>query len=445
MGSAAERVAESVGYLLSDGFADLARSDPRHFTRRRKVSAGGAVGYVACRRGASMGLEMRRLASAGLGFAEASPPALSKARRKVSRAAVASLAPRHAAAVYRDGCFLTLPGGLVPVAIDGSTVPVPTNAATLAAFGAPGCNEGSRRQASMGLSCAFDPVNGLILSAETAPGSFDERSFVAGHVARARAVVGGRRMLVLLDRGYPSLPLLADLAASGEYFVARCGAGFLAAEFRASEAAGGDLDVRVELTRSRLDTHPPEVRDRLAGTVLALRLATVGVGGGAGEMIATNVPRSLVRSREALAALYSWRWPCETCFQVLKGRLQLETAWTSPDPEMLVQDVHVAAWLLNMAADIAADATRLAVADGSALGRKEQDMRASMSWCVGSLRQDLPALIRADARWRLGLARRLVAEAAGHLEPVRPGRSTPRAGLRRGCGRRPSNTHKPSF
>jgi len=307
VGSAAERVAESVARLMSDGFADLARSDPRHFTRRRKISAGAAVAAVACRRGASMGLEMRRLAAAGLGFAGAPPPALSKARRKVSAAAVASLAPSYASSVYRDGRVLTLPGGLVPVAVDGSTAPVPTNGATLAAFGSTGCNEGSRRQASMGLSCAFDPLNDMILSVEAAPGSFDERAFVMGHVARARAVVGGR-VLAILDRGYPSLPLLADLAASGTLFVARCGAGFLEAEFRRCEGAGGDLDAAVALTRSRLKGHPPEVRDRLAGSTLGVRLAVVDAGGDGPEMIATNLPRSLYPTPGSLAGVYSWRW-----------------------------------------------------------------------------------------------------------------------------------------
>ena len=442
MGSAAERIAESVGFLMSDGFADLARSEPRHFTRRRKIPAGGAIAAVACRRGASMGLEMRRLAGDGLRFARATPAALSKARRKVSEGAVASLAPAYAESVYRGGRVLTLPSGLVPVAVDGSTAPVPTNAATLGAFGSAGCKQGARRQASMGVSCAFDPLNDMILSLETARGSFDERAFVTAHAERARRACGGRPIVLILDRGYPSLPLLADLAASGTLFVARCGAGFLAEEFGRCEEAGGDLDVEVELTGRRLHGHPPDVRDRLAGTRLALRLAVADVGGGP-ERIVSNLPRDAYGTAGALAGVYWWRWGVETCFRKLKCLLQLGSAWTSPDPAMLVQDVHVCAWLLNMAHDLAADATR-AAAGGAAPGRRHE-MRASVSWCVGALRQDLPALLRASPPWRLRLARRLAAEAAGHLEPVRPFRSAPRAGVRKGCGRRPSNTHKPAF
>lgn len=441
MGSAAGRVAESVGSVFTAGFDDLARADPRHFTRRRKLSPGAVVAYVACRRGASMGLELRRLSGEGLPLASA--PAVSRARRKVSRDAVASLAPAHAARVYRDGDFLTLPGGLLPVAVDATTVPVPTNAATLAAFGSPGCVGGARRQASMGLSCAYDALNGLVLSLEECPGSMDERSFVAGHVERAREVAGGAaRALFLPGRGCPSLPLLAAPCEAGASFVARCGAGFLSAESARCAEAGGDLEVRVELTRSRLKDHPPEVRDALAGTVLRLRLAVVDAGGPAPEMLATNVPADLLRTAPALAAARSWRWPVETCFQKLKGRPRLETAWTSPDPALIARDAHVAARLLNMAEGIAAGATAAARARGA---RRGNEPRASVSWCAGALRQDLPALLRASPGLRLALARRLVREAASHLEPVRPWRRSPREGLRRGCGRRPSNTHKPAF
>jgi hypothetical protein len=439
---AAERVAESVAEIYSDGFADAARMRREDFSRRRKIGPGDVVGVVACRRGAAAGLELRRLRAEGLRCAEASPSAFSRARRKVSASAVASLAGSHAARVYRDGAFLRLPGGLVPVAVDGTTVPVPTNAATLAAFGAPGCNAGSRPQASMGLSCAYDPLNCQILSLEVCPGSFDERAHVARHVERARAAVGGAPLLVPPGRGYPSLPPLAGLAASGALFVARCGAGFLAGEFRECRREGGDLDVEVGLTRSRLSSHPAGVRDALAGTSLRLRLAVVPGGGGRpDQMIATNVPRSTYGSPAALAAAYAWRWPVETCFQKLKGRMSLETSWTSPDPEMLAQGAHVTAWVLNMAEDLAAEATARAAASG----RGGPGVRASLSACAGALRQEMPALLRADRAWRLGLARALVEESSRHLVPVREGRSSPREGLRRGCGRRPSNTHKPAL
>lgn len=158
---------------------------------------------------------------------------------------------------------------------------------------------------------------------------------------RARAAVGGAPLLVPPGRGYPSLPLLAGLAASGALFVARCGAGFLAGEFRECRREGGDLDVEVGLTRSRLSSHPAGVRDALAGTSLRLRLAVVPGGGGRpDQMLATNVPRSTYGSPAALAAAYAWRWPVETCFQKLKGRMSLETSWTSPDPEMLAQDAR---------------------------------------------------------------------------------------------------------
>lgn len=438
MGPAARRVAESVGSVFTEEFADAARSDPRHFTRRRKLSPGAAVAYAACRRGSSMGLELRRLAGEGLALASA--PAVSRARRKVSRDAVASLAPAHAARVYRDGGFLTLPGGLLPLAVDATSVPVPTNAATLAAFGRPGRKGAAHAQASMGLSCAYDPLNSLVVSLEEGPWAMDERSYVAGHVRRALLAVGGAApLVVLLDRGYPSLALFAELCGLGVYFVCRCASGFLKGRFAECAKAGGDLWVDLDLAGRRLG------RARRAGAGrLGVRLAVADVAGAASpELLATNVPESVWGTPADLAAAYGLRWPVETCFQKLKGRLQLETAWTSPDPALIAQDAHVAAWLLNMAEDLAAEATALARGEGARPGKHE--LRASVSWCAGALRQDLPALFAAPPPRRPLMAARLVREASAHLEPVRPGRKASRAGLRKGVGRRPSNTHKPAF
>lgn len=435
------RIGADLALIRDEGFADLCRSRPEDFTRRRKLPRERLVWSVLARKGRTLAIELREI-KREFGMAEPiSKPGYLKARLKLNPLALRELARRHAAGVYADGDFGAYKG-MVVVAIDGSTANVPTTPETLARWGTSSSN--GRPQAAVGISAAYDPLTRQLLDATLNRCSFNERAEVPGHLAALPGVIGDLPFMVVLDRGYPSLRLFAALEDAGVPFVARCQPSFLEAEFRACEAAGGDLWAEVRLTRKRLSRSDPDVAESLlARGSLRARLVLLDVGGGTPERIATNVGADVL-SRDELAEVYHLRWGVETCFEFMKDRLQLEN-FTGASPTLIEQDVWATAYLANVAFDMANEAEAEALRDVPE-GRYRHAMAVNRTLAIGILKEELIGLVLADDRERDSMMADIVAELGRCLVPVRPDRPTyPRDGLKSHRACRYSNTHKRAF
>jgi len=276
-----------------------------------------------------------------------------------------------------------------------------------------------------------------VLSIEALPPFFDERSRVMGHMARAAAVAGTGELLALLDRGYPSYALVADLLDAGYGFLMRCESGFMPAGSARCAAAGGDPGLDAGMTPARVSRLRPADRERLRGRVPRLRLALVDVGGDAPERLVTSVAAGEATADE-LKAAYRARWGVETCFQTLKGKL-CPGSWSGVRRQSLPRDLYVAAYLVNVVEDMCREAESLAAgAGGQAL---PGGVAASRSFACVAVKRGLARAARTplDCLWVFLGA---VAEISRHTVPIRPGRSYPRSGISHGGKRRASCTHK---
>lgn len=443
MAGAARRLSAALAFAASPEFAEMCRGgDPSAFTRRRKLTAEVVAMAALCSANASSECDALILAEAGAA-PMCSRQAWDQARAKLDPAAIRALAEMHARSFFAQEGAAEL-FGLVPVAIDGSGAELPTCAGTLAEWGGATGARGGREGARMGVSAAFAALDRMVVSVEPASAFFDERAMVLAHLDAAERVVGTPRLLALLDRGYPSLPLLAGLADAGRGFIVRCGSGFLAPEFAACAEAGGDLTVEVALTRSRLKHQSPAERDRLAGRTLRLRLALVDIGGDAPERLVTNLPAEEAAPGE-LRDAYALRWSVETAFGGMKGPLRLEEGWSGRSRNVLLQNLYATALLLNVMEDMGRDATEVAVARGaSTRAEGAVGIRAKRSYCACVLKLGLRRAAR-DPGCAYVCCLLMVEEMSTSWEPVRPGRHYPRDALGHGGRRRATCTSKRAF
>ena len=440
----AGRMGRDLEFIRSDAFAATCRTRPPDFTRRRKMPHDLLVESVVARKGRTLSLEVREFAREAHMAGPISVPGYLKARERLRPEALLGLARHHAAGACADGDYRTYRGMLL-VAIDGSTANVPTNAETIARWGSSSGH--GRDQATMGLSGAFDVVNRQMLDLAVRRGGFDERAEVPGHVEAVADAVGGLPFALVMDRGYPSFPLMATLSDMGVPYVMRCQRNFMNAEFRACEAAGGDLRLDLELTNSRLRSagrSDRDARERLVGHApLRVRCALVDVGGEAPEKLVTTIGDDVLATNE-LAEVYHMRWGVETCFQFMKDRLQMENL-AGTRPRLIEQDVYAAAYLANVAFDLANEAEREASGDIAARGYKHR-MTVNRTVAIGVLKDELIRIVLAeDAAVREAMMSDIVAELGRCLVPVRPARAYDRDGLESKRANRYSNTHKRAF
>lgn len=442
MGVAA-RIGSDVALIGDEPFAARCRMSPEAFTRRRKMPADTLTKTVIARKGRTLKMEVREF-SRELGmYGGISAPGYLKAREKLNPEALLYLAQHHASNVYADGDCDDYKGMLL-VAVDGSTANLPTTAETVARYGdASGHGKG---QAMLGMSAAFDVINRQLLSLTIDRGSFDERAQVPVHLEAIPEIVGNRPFALVMDRGCPSFALMAGLHDAGVPYVMRAQSNFMNAEFRDAAAADGDSWEEAEFTYARLAA----VRrlnessyEKLKGRgPLPVRCVLVDIGGDAPEKIVTNIGPDVLSAAE-LKEVYHLRWGAETCFQMLKDRLRLENL-TGTKPALIEQDVYAAAYLLNVAFDMANEADAEARA-ATPEGRCKHEMTVNRSLAVGILKDELIRMVLADEAEREEMMSAIVAELGRNLVPVRRERTYPRDGAKKKRANRYSNAHKRVF
>lgn len=440
---ASERIGRDLELVGSGEFAAACRRSPRDFTRRRKMPHDALVESIVCRKGRTLRIELRELGKE-LGMeSPISAPGYLKQREKLDPAALAILMRHHAAQVYADGDAPTFRGMHV-LAIDGSTANVPTNAATVAAYGGSSAKHG-KVQAFCGLSAVYDVIARQVVGLEVTTGGFDERSFVAGHVERACEAMGGERFVVVMDRGYPSFPLLAWLSDNGVPYLMRSQQNFMNAEFALAAETGGDAVCEFGFGYQRIaglrKREPEAFEALLSHEPIGVRCVLVDIGGETPEKLVTNLPASF--TPDDLRELYHLRWGVETCFQMLKDRLQLENL-TGTKPVLIEQDIYATAYLLNVAFDIANEADVAALAAG-APERYRHQMTVNRSFALGVVKDELLGMLLAGDDEREGSMAGIVEELRRCLVPVRRERSYPRDGVEGRYANRYSNTHKRVF
>ena len=440
----AGRMGRDLEFIRSDAFAATCRTRPPDFTRRRKMPHDLLVESVVARKGRTLSLEVREFAREAHMAGPTGVPGYPRARERPGPEALLGLARHHAAGVYADGDYRTYRGMLL-VAIDGSTANVPTNAETIARWGSSSGH--GRDQATMGLSGAFDVVNRQMLDLAVRRGGFDERAEVPGHVEAVADAVGGLPFALVMDRGYPSFPLMATLSDMGVPHAARRRRSSTGAGSGASEAAGGDLRPGPGPANPGLRSagrSDRDARERLVGHApLRVRCALVDVGGEAPEKLVTTIGDDVLATNE-LAEVYHMRWGVETCFQFMKDRLQMEN-FTGTRPRLIEQDVYAAAYLANVAFDLANEAEREASGDIAARGYKHRTA-ASRTVAIGVLKDELIRIVLAeDAAVREAMMSDIVAELGRCLVPVRPARAYDRDGPGGKRANRHGNTHKRAF
>lgn len=186
------------------------------------------------------------------------------------------------------------------------------------------------------LSLAFDVLNRLGWDMCLCPVSRSEGDMALEHLRTLKA-----GDVALVDRGYTGFEWLARMSQRGVDVVARCSTGSFGAVqalFRHDEA-GVSQRVCLKCPAGRAIPQVP--------AQLEVRLVTVRLSTGELEVLLTTLLDEQSYPTQEFAQLYHLRWNVETCYLMLKSRLELEN-WSGLTLEAVRQDLAATLLVFNL-------------------------------------------------------------------------------------------------
>jgi hypothetical protein len=235
------------------------------------------------------------------------------------------------------------------VGFDGSLLHLPKSTSLIKEFGViEAANQLGRSGVvrCMGrLSLAFDVLNRLGWDLRLCPVSCGEVDMAQRHLQTLKA-----GDVALVDRGYTGFALLAAMSQRGVFVVARCSTGSFAAAqelFRRDEAG---VSLRVCLRRPANCAGPQAGATPWPAALpaqLEVRFVTVRLRTGELEVLVTTLLDEQAYPTEEFVQLYHLRWNVETCYLMLKSRLELEN-WSGLTLEAVRQDLAATLLVFNL-------------------------------------------------------------------------------------------------
>jgi hypothetical protein len=285
-------------------------------------------------------------------------------------------------------------------AIDGSKMQLPSDRELREAFGNAGRTEGGSAVTAQS-SCLYDVLNDIIADAHLEPIDADERTLALRHLKHLCGMATFGKELAIMDRGYASADLIEAYSKANVRFVMRIRKKF-------------NLDI---------DSLPVGDHRYMLG-LRPIRVIKFLLSSGDMETLITDLFDKRM-GESAFKTLYFRRWPIETKYAELKGKLEIEN-FSGRTKEAVCQDYYITAYLSNMIA-VATSEAQPVLDDINENSGNSYQYKVNKNHAVGVFKDRfIMALLEENDRKRANAAYKILRLLPYHATPIRPDRDTPR-------------------
>jgi hypothetical protein len=232
------------------------------------------------------------------------------------------------------------------LAIDGSNLVLPNHPSIIKEFGTTNFGPYAASPRSIArISMLYDVLNFTTLDAVIDKYESNERELARRHLHCVQPATD----LLLLDRGYPSLPLMFELHQLGINYCVRMREDWWL-EVR-NMLKDGEKDKIVTLVLPDKDRHLLQ-QFNTTNPTFKCRLVVVDLPEGGVEVLCTSVLSKKKLPYESFVTLYHFRWNIEEGYKLYKSRLNLE-AFSGKTAHAVKQDFFAKVFLMTTAAVLA--------------------------------------------------------------------------------------------
>jgi hypothetical protein len=325
---------------------------------------------------------------------------------------------------YESGEEAAVWRGYVVLAIDGSRAEVPNSKENRGRFGVIE-NQYGDAVARCNISGMYDVLNEFYLDLSIHHYKVNEIEEAKGQIRRMRGITGKRRVLIIFDRGYPSLEFIDFLEKEGIKYLIRLKEGIYRKEREELGGKGGEIELAH--TKDRLRTLKGKDEERAAelaakGKTKARIVQGTKLGGKELSLI-TNLEE--VYTAGQIRTLYRKRWEIEKRYHTLKNKMKFESV-TGKASVYVYQDFYAQIFVYNMVHDLMKDAA-LKLAEKRHDNKYKYEMRINENRAIGLFKESFIHLMTLpDKAGREALFDETVEAIKRNLVPVRKCKTAPR-------------------
>lgn len=288
---------------------------------------------------------------------ESSRSAVTQARAKLSPNAFIKLNDILLKEFYNDNDFRTFQG-LIILSMDSSTGQLPDSFQLSQKYGY-ASNQTKKKFPMARISQLFDVLNGITWDAKIVPYSIGERDIAIQHLEAIKQLgIDLKNILIIFDRGYPSLPLIVYLLKNGINFLMRSSRKFLK---EVNEVVKSNKkDTTIEICLKRASPAAKAELNRLFPCVdfkdtITIRVVVATLSTGEEEILITSLLDKEQYPYKIFLKLYFKRWGVEESYKFYKSCIEIEN-FSGKSCVVIEQDFHAAVLASNARALLALEA-----------------------------------------------------------------------------------------
>ena len=303
------------------------------FTRKRKISFKNIILFELGTLKKTLALETKEFAKRA-NTEEFSKQAYSEAREKIEPEAFKELNDDIIEGTYEEEHKRY--EGYVILAIDGSTVQLPNTKKLREMYGGQS-NQSERETVLAKIGIIYDVINEIVLDGKIGRYDTGERETAEELIKIATRIP---KVIILMDRGYPSVRLIKLMNDIGVKYVIRLSGKFLKEtnEFMNSGKEDSEIEIDIKAVRS--------IKGIATEFKLGIRCIRVDIESGY-EYLITNLSKEEMQHNK-FKELYGKRWEIETNYNIIKNVLELGN-FTGETKIAIEQDFYATIYLNNVA------------------------------------------------------------------------------------------------
>ena len=330
--------------------ARLPGSGEQTFTRNRKMPLKDMILCCLAKKGLTTVFELRHYFWQRNNGMKISKQGYLQQRKRLNPDIFSSLNDEYLMDFYNSG-EAELWNGYLLLTIDGSKAEVPNSKENRERFGAMTNQHTEIGQVRAMVSGIYDILNGFYLDIEIAHISNIEGELAKQNLQHLKSMGIKQPVLVIFDRGYPSLELIDFLEKEGFRYIFRLASNDYRSE--RNEMRSSDEIITLAHTEPRLrkirKNHSECYEYMRAKVETTTRLITCKLPADKDLTLITNLFSEF--TKEQLQELYYQRWEIEKKYHTLKNKMKFESV-TGKAAIYVYQDFRAQILVYNMVQDI---------------------------------------------------------------------------------------------